>query len=100
MRSGERCEIEAEVGVSVKEAILAAGIDEVHGITNCGGCCSCGTCHVIFEGKAMEHLPEIGECEMDLLEIVRDREAGSRLSCQVPVSDALEGISVRIGAEL
>ncbi|WP_395335685.1 ferredoxin [Novosphingobium sp. BL-8H] len=98
-RSGQQIEIDATFGLSVKDVLLEAGIDEVHGITNCGGCCSCGTCHVIFEGQAIATLPAIGECEEDLLNIVDGREAGSRLACQVSFGDALNHATVRIGPQ-
>lgn len=100
LRSGEVREIEGKPGLSVKEVILNAGIDEVHGMTNCGGCCSCGTCHVIFDTASAGLLAGPEECELDLLEIVTDRQPTSRLSCQVPFTDALNGAEVRIGPEL
>jgi len=99
LRSGEVREVEGKAGSSVKQLILDAGIDEVHGITNCGGCCSCGTCHVIFDAESAGKIGQPGECELDLLEIVADRQATSRLSCQVPFTDALDGARVRIGPE-
>ena len=98
MRSGECREVEGTEGATVKEVILDAGIHEVHGITNCGGCCSCGTCHVIFDEEVAQRLPAPEECELDLLDIVPNREASSRLACQVRFSDALDGALVRIGS--
>lgn len=99
LRDGSVREAEGKPGLSVKEVILDAGIDEVHGITNCGGCCSCGTCHVIFDAQSASRIPQPEECELDLLEIVADRQPTSRLSCQVRFSDALDGAQVRIGPE-
>ena len=99
LRDGTVREVEGVPGRSVKQVILDAGIFEVHGITNCGGCCSCGTCHVIFDADSASRIPQPEECELDLLEIVADRQPTSRLSCQVPFSDALNGARVRIGPE-
>ena len=99
LRNGEVREVEGQPGLSVKQVILDGGIDEVHGITNCGGCCSCGTCHVIFDAESASKVPGPEECELDLLEIVVDRQPTSRLSCQVPFTDALDGAQVRIGLE-
>jgi 2Fe-2S ferredoxin len=99
LRDGTVREVEGKSGVSVKQVILDAGIDEVHGITNCGGCCSCGTCHVIFDAIGAAKIAGPDDCELDLLEIVADRQPTSRLSCQVPFSDALDGAQVRIGPE-
>jgi 2Fe-2S ferredoxin len=98
MRSGERRDVDLAEGETVKAVMFDAGIHEVHGITNCGGCCSCGTCHVIFEEAVAARLPAPDECELDLLDIVPDREVGSRLACQVRCCDALEGALVRIGS--
>jgi len=98
LRSGECREVEWREGVSVKDVILDAGIFEINGITNCGGCCSCGTCHVIFEPESAARLPAPEEGELDLLDIVPDRQGGSRLACQVPCSQALEGARLRIGS--
>lgn len=99
LRNGDVREVNGKPGLSVKEVILGAGIEEVHGITNCGGCCSCGTCHVIFDAQSAARITQPEACELDLLEIVADRQPTSRLSCQVPFSDVLDGASVRIGPE-
>lgn len=99
LRNGDVREVEGEPGGNVKQVILDAGIDEVHGITNCGGCCSCGTCHVIFDAESAARIVQPEECEMDLLEIVTDRQPTSRLSCQVPFTAELDGAKVRIGPE-
>ncbi|PTR12584.1 MULTISPECIES: 2Fe-2S iron-sulfur cluster-binding protein [unclassified Novosphingobium] len=99
LRDGEVREVGGKPGLTVKDVILDAGIDEVHGITNCGGSCSCGTCHVIFDPETSRKLEPPHECELDLLEIVVDRQPESRLACQVLFTDALDGAKVRIGAE-
>lgn len=99
MRSGESREIEAGSGVTLKQAIIAAGISEVNVLGNCGGSCSCGTCHVNIESDALARLPAPEDGEAELLDFVSDRQPGSRLSCQVAVGDALDGASVRIGPE-
>ncbi|GLI23675.1 2Fe-2S ferredoxin [Xanthobacter flavus] len=99
LRSGEMREIAGIPGLSLKEVLLAGGIDEVHGLTNCGGCCSCGTCHVVLDPVSADRVAPPEDTEVDLLEIVEDRQSTSRLACQVPFTEELDGLKVRIGPE-
>jgi|UniRef100_UPI0035CB9181 2Fe-2S ferredoxin len=96
-REGEEREIQGEAGLSVMEVIRDAGIDEI--LALCGGCCSCATCHVHVDPDFAAKLPKMSEDENDLLDSSADRNAFSRLSCQVPMSDALDGMRVTIAAE-
>lgn len=98
-RSGERCSIEGAAGQSVKEALIAGGITEINAITNCGGCCSCGTCHVYIDPADMPRLPPMQGQEDDLLYIRDDRRPNSRLSCQVRLADDLDGLTVTVAPE-
>jgi ferredoxin, 2Fe-2S len=99
LRSGEVREVPGTPGRSVKDVILDAGIFEIHGVTHCGGCCSCGTCHVIFDEVGAARAPAPDDDERDMLDIVIDRQPTSRLACQVPFTAVLDGARVRIGAE-
>ena len=65
----------------------------------CGGCCSCATCHVHIDPAFADRLPKMGEDENDLLDSTDHRNETSRLSCQIPVSDALDGLIVTIAPE-
>ncbi len=96
-REGEEREIEGEAGLSVMEVIRDAGIDEI--LALCGGCCSCATCHVHVDPAFADKLPKMSEDEDDLLDSSADRTATSRLSCQLPMTDALDGLKVTIAAE-
>lgn len=96
-REGEEREIAGEVGLSVMELIRDAGIDEL--LALCGGCCSCATCHVHVDPEFAALLPKMSADEDDLLDSTSDRDATSRLSCQVPFTAALDGLRVRIAAE-
>lgn len=96
-REGEERAIEAETGLSVMEAIRDGGIDEI--LALCGGNCSCATCHVHIDPAFLDKLPPMSADEDDLLESVDDRDEYSRLSCQVPVTAALDGARVTIGAD-
>jgi ferredoxin, 2Fe-2S len=65
-------------------------------LAECGGNCMCGTCHVYIEAMA-EALPRIAMNESDMLdETAAGRKSNSRLSCQIKMTDALDGLVVRI----
>jgi 2Fe-2S ferredoxin len=96
-REGETRTIEGETGLSVMEVIRDAGIDEL--LALCGGCCSCATCHVHVDAAYADRLPAMSDDENELLAISDDRDATSRLSCQIPFTDALDGMTVTIAKE-
>ncbi|MCH7861229.1 MAG: 2Fe-2S iron-sulfur cluster binding domain-containing protein [Proteobacteria bacterium] len=96
-RSGEEREVMGEAGLSVMEVIRENGFDEL--LALCGGCCSCATCHVHVDPEFAGTLPAIGPDEDDLLDSTTDRDATSRLSCQLPFGAAQDGMRVRIAAE-
>lgn len=96
-REGVEREIEGEAGLSVMEVIRDAGIDEL--LALCGGCCSCATCHVHVDPAFAGKLPPLGEDENDLLDSSDDRNEYSRLSCQLPFDDTLDGLKITIAAE-
>ena len=96
-REGEETEVQADNGLTVMEVIRDNGFDEL--LALCGGCCSCATCHVHVDPSFKDKLPEMSEDEDDLLDSSDHRDDNSRLSCQIPVSDALEGMKVTIAEE-
>ena len=96
-RDGTQRTIQGQNGWTVMENIRDAGFDEL--LALCGGCCSCATCHVHVDEAWSERLPPIGADEDDLLETTSHRVATSRLSCQLPFGDALDGLRVRIAPE-
>ena len=96
-REGETSEITVEDGLTVMEAIRDNGFDEL--LALCGGCCSCATCHIFVDGGSDGELPEMSEDEDDLLESSDHRKDVSRLSCQIPFTDELDGLQVTIAPE-
>lgn len=96
-REGETRELTGEAGLSVMEVIRDGGVDEL--LALCGGCLSCATCHVHVDPAFADKLPPIGVDEDDLLDSTSDRDATSRLSCQIPFGPALDGLRVTIAAE-
>ena len=91
---GAESEVEVTNGFSVMEAIRDNGFDEL--LALCGGCCSCATCHVHVDPAFADKLPKMSEDENDLLDSSDHRDERSRLSCQIKMSDALDGLKVTI----
>jgi 2Fe-2S ferredoxin len=96
-RDGREHTLEAQSGLSLMEIIRNAGIEESLGL--CGGCCSCATCHVQFDGEDMAKLPAILADEDDLLDASSYRSSTSRLACQVRLTAELDGVSIKVAPE-
>jgi ferredoxin len=96
-RDGTTQQIEAKSGVSLKDSLKRGGIDEILAI--CGGCASCGTCHVYVAEDWVERLPAIQDDEETILAFSDWREPNSRLSCQIKVMDELDGLCVTVAPE-
>lgn len=95
--AGEERAIEAPLGRTLMEVIRDNGFDEL--LALCGGCCSCATCHVHIDPAFVDKIPAMSADENDLLDSSDHRNEFSRLSCQVPVTAALEGLKVTIAQE-
>ncbi|HEX7857931.1 MAG TPA: 2Fe-2S iron-sulfur cluster-binding protein [Sphingobium sp.] len=96
-QSGDSKTVEAKDGLTVMEVIRDNGFDEL--LALCGGCCSCATCHVYVDEGFADKLPAISDDENDLLDTSDHRKENSRLSCQLPVSPAMDGMTVTIAPE-
>ena len=96
-RSGAERIIDATDGLSLMENIRDAGFDEL--LALCGGCLSCATCHVYIDEEFADRLPAISDDENDLLDSSDGRQPNSRLSCQIPVTAALDGLRATIAPE-
>jgi 2Fe-2S ferredoxin len=96
-RTGEEHSFDASPSSSIMEAIRDSGIDEIAAI--CGGCCSCATCHVHVDPAYVANLPPRSEDEFGLLQGSASFNDSSRLSCQIRVADAVEGLRVTIVPE-
>ena len=96
-RDGTERTVEARPGWSVMEIIRGAGLDEL--LALCGGCCSCGTCHVFVDADWLPALPAAAREEDDLLDFSDERRPNSRLSCQIEFEGALDGLRVTIAPE-
>lgn len=96
-RKGTEHELEIRQGLSLMETIRDAGMDEL--LVLCGGCCSCATCYVHVAPAYAEKLPRRNDDEDALLESSHHRDATLRLSCQIPITLELSGLTVRIAEE-
>lgn len=96
-RDGSEQHIEAAAGQSLKDALKGAGVDEILGL--CGGFASCGTCHVHVATSWLDRLPDMQADEDELLGFSDWRQANSRLSCQIPFTQALDGIAIAVAPE-
>ena len=84
--------VEAEIGTTVMEMAVQ---NEIPGIlATCGGSCSCATCHVYVREDWFERLPPPELEELDMLDTAHDIRPNSRLSCQLRVTDELDGLTV------
>jgi 2Fe-2S ferredoxin len=87
--------ITGRIGKSLMQAAVAAGVDGI--AADCGGCLTCATCHVVADAAWAARLPPPSADEDAMLDMTATpREAGSRLSCQIELSSALDGLSVRL----
>jgi len=96
-QNGQEHAVEAQNGLSVMEAAiqnLVPGID-----ADCGGACACATCHVYVDPAWIEKTGKAGALEGSMLDFASEVEETSRLSCQIEVSDALDGLVVRLPAQ-
>lgn len=91
---GTRQDVEAEIGYSVMEAAILNGIRGIE--AECGGACSCATCHVHVDPNWLAKLPEMEPMEDAMLDAANDRQPTSRLSCQLEVTAELDGLVVTV----
>ena len=89
--------LQGEGGYTLMEVLRDSGVDEIQAI--CGGMCSCATCHVYIDPGFETALPEISNDEDDLLDSSDYRTERSRLSCQIRLSEALDGLAVTVAPE-
>ena len=83
------------MGTTVMAAALKNGIDGI--VAECGGVCMCSTCHVFVDAGFFSRLPPASDTEEAVLDIsAEERQPNSRLSCQIKITEDLEGLIVRM----
>ena len=91
-KSGNTKSVEVETGLSVMEGALQNNIPGID--ADCGGSMACATCHVYVEEKWLDKIPKAEEAEVDMIDMAFEPKKNSRLSCQLIVSDELNGLTV------
>jgi len=91
---GERYEVVAENGSTVMENAIRQGVPGIE--AECGGACACATCHVYVDEAFMAIVGEPEPMEEDMLDFAYEVKPNSRLSCQIRVSDELDGLKVTV----
>ncbi|HUQ10580.1 MAG TPA: 2Fe-2S iron-sulfur cluster-binding protein [Steroidobacteraceae bacterium] len=86
--------VDAAAGQSVMNAATTSFVKGIIG--ECGGACSCATCHVYVDEPWFSQLPPADEMEIAMLEGAIEPGPRSRLSCQIAASDAIDGLVARI----
>ncbi len=92
--NGKEHTVDVENDMTLMEAAvknMVPGID-----ADCGGACACATCHVYVEPDWVEKTGEREETEEDMLDFAFDVQENSRLSCQIKISDVLDGLVVKL----
>ncbi|MGA8650219.1 MAG: 2Fe-2S iron-sulfur cluster-binding protein [Xanthobacteraceae bacterium] len=85
--------VEGEIGSTVMETAIKHAVPGIE--AECGGACACSTCHVYIEEAWREKVGEPSPMEEDMLDFAYGVQPNSRLSCQIKVSEALDGLVVR-----
>ena len=91
-QDGNEREIEAEAGSTVMENAINNDVPGI--LATCGGSCSCATCHVYVNDSWVDKLPPPELDESDMLDTAHDLQENSRLSCQIKVTEELDGLIV------
>lgn len=94
---GESQSVDAEVGETVMEAAKKADVPGIE--AECGGACACATCHVYVDAGWTEKTGKPEPMEEDMLDFAFDVRPESRLSCQIKVTEDLDGLTLRVPAK-
>ena len=86
--------VDAPTGQTVMEAAVKHAVPGID--ADCGGACACATCHVYVDPAWQEKTGEPSSMEQSMLDFANDLESNSRLSCQIKISDGLDGLVVRL----
>lgn len=88
--------VDATGSTSLMQVAVENDVPNIEG--ECGGEMTCGTCHVYVEAVPPGYVAEQGDDERDMLEVVHEPTAASRLSCQLPVDERVAGLRLRVPA--
>ncbi|KHK93175.1 2Fe-2S iron-sulfur cluster-binding protein [Novosphingobium malaysiense] len=91
---GERTTVDAQPGESMMKAAVSHGVAGIEAV--CGGNCACGTCRIYVDDNWRAKLPSPGESESEMIDFCGDPDPRVRLSCQIAVSEDLDGMEVTL----
>ena len=91
-KSGNSKTLEVEKGLTVMEGAIQNNVPGID--ADCGGSMACATCHVYVEEKWLSKLPKDEEGEVDMIDMAFEPKKNSRLSCQLIVTDEMDGLEV------
>ena len=92
--SGKLHTIQVQNGLTVMEGAVQNNIPGID--ADCGGSCACATCHVYVDENWFDKLPKKEDTEEDMLDMAFEPKKFSRLSCQITVTDDLDGLVVKM----
>jgi ferredoxin, 2Fe-2S len=92
--SGQEHPVDANAGDSVMQAAMANVVPGI--LADCGGNCSCATCHVYVDDAWRSRIPPPSAQELEMIECALDVQDNSRLSCQIQMTPDLDGLIVRL----
>ena len=93
-KNGTRHEVEVPVGTSLMQSAINNMIPGIEG--DCGGLCACATCHVYVREPWKQQCSEQEELETNILDFAYDVDEDSRLSCQIKMTEELDGIEIHL----
>jgi|TARA_X000001036_G_scaffold260203_1_gene241948 ferredoxin, 2Fe-2S len=92
--NGKSHEVEVAKELTVMEGAVQNNIPGID--ADCGGACACATCHVYVNPEWFDKLPKIENAEQDMLDMAYEPSKFSRLTCQITVTDELDGLVVKM----
>lgn len=92
--SGKEHVLDAQIGDSLMHCVVSNGVPGIE--AECGGCCSCGTCHCYVDPSWVATVGPADDMESQMLETVPEPGPTSRLSCQITLGEQHEGLIVRL----
>ena len=92
--AGETRDIDAKTGLTLMEVAVDNNVAGI--VAECGGACACATCHAYIDESWVARLPAMDDMEDAMLESALERRPNSRLSCQIEISDDLDGLALTV----
>ncbi len=94
MPDGSKRDVEVENGYSVMEGAINNDIEGI--VAECGGACACATCHSYVDEAWLDKMPPMDDMEDSMLDAAFERKDNSRLTCQIEISDELDGLIIHV----